>query len=106
MCNRVLEKQGFKEPVTEVFASVTNDGSRSTKSAKDVGLNEFHYHLVIIGLGGHGFYLFGDIVYPYQNVRIPKRWWKMAYEIDTPDIKNFNNENGVQWHHISPTHSS
>ena len=73
----------------------SDDGSGNTKFAKDVGLNEFHYHLVIIGLGGHGFYPFGDIVYPYQNVLIPKRWWKGDNEIDNPDIKNFNNENGV-----------
>jgi hypothetical protein len=106
VCNRVLEKQGFEKPVAEVLASVTDDGSGSTKSTEDVGLNEFHYHLVVIGLGGHSFYPFGDIVYPYQNVLIPERWWKGAHKIDTPDIKNFNYEDGVQWHHISPRHSS
>jgi hypothetical protein len=106
MCNGVLEKQGFEEPVAKVLASVTDDGSESTKSAEDVGLDEFHYHLVIVSLGGHGFNPFGDIVYPYQNVLIPKRWWKGAHEIYTPNIKNFDYEDGVQWHHISPRHSS
>jgi hypothetical protein len=67
MSNGVLEKQGFKKPVAKVFASVTDDSSGSTKFAEDVGLDEFHYHLVIIGLGGHGFNPFGDIVYPYQK---------------------------------------
>jgi hypothetical protein len=95
VCNRVLEKQGFEKPVAEVLASVTDDGSESTKSTKDVGLDEFHYHLVIIGLGGHDFDPFGDIVYPYQNVFIPKRWWKGAHEIDTPNIKNFDDEDGI-----------
>jgi hypothetical protein len=70
MSNGVLEKQGFQKPVAKVLASVTDDSSGSTKSAEDVGLDEFHYHLVIIGLGGHGFNPFGDIVYPYQY---PKR---------------------------------
>jgi hypothetical protein len=50
VCNEVLEKQGFEKPVVEVLASVTDDGLGSTKSAEDVGLDEFHYHLVIIGL--------------------------------------------------------
>jgi hypothetical protein len=76
MSNGVIEKQGFKKSVAKVFASVTDDGFGSTKSAEDVGLDKFHCHLVIIGLGGHGFYLFRDIVYPYQNILIPKRWWK------------------------------
>jgi hypothetical protein len=106
VCNGVLEKQGFEKPVAEVLASVTDDGSGCTKSAEDVGLDEFHYHFVIIGLGGHGFNPFGNIVYPNQNVLIPKRWWKGAHEIDTPDIKNFDYEVGVQWHHISLRHSS
>jgi hypothetical protein len=64
VCDRVLDKQGFEKPVVEVFAFITDDGARSTESAEDVGLDEFHYHLVIIGLGGHDFYPFGDIVYP------------------------------------------
>jgi hypothetical protein len=55
MSNRVLEKQGFKKPVAKVLASVTDDSSGSTKSAEDVSLDEFHYHLMIIGLGGHSF---------------------------------------------------
>jgi hypothetical protein len=106
VCNRVLEKQGFEKSVAEVLASVADDGSGSTKSTEDVGLDEFHYHHVIIGLGGPGFDPFGDIVYPYQNVLMPKRWWKRAHEIDTQDIKTFDYEDGVQWHHISPRHSS
>jgi hypothetical protein len=89
-----------------VLASVTDDGTGSTKPAEDVSLDEFYYHLVIIGFGGHGFYPFGDIVYSNQNALISKRLWKGAHEINTLDIKNFNYEDGVQWHHISPRHSS
>jgi hypothetical protein len=89
MSNGVLEKQ-VKKPVAKVLASVTDDGPRSTKSAEDVGLDEFHYHLVIIGLGGHDLNPFGDIVYPYQNVLIPKRWWEGAHEVNTPNVKNFD----------------
>jgi hypothetical protein len=106
VCKRVFEEQGFDEPVAEVLTSVTDDGSGSTKSVEDVGLDEFYHNLVILGLGGHSFYPFGDIIYPYQNVLIPKRWWKGAHEIDTPDIKNFDNKDGVQWHHVPPRHSS
>jgi hypothetical protein len=74
--------------------------------AKDVGLDEFYHNLVIIGLGGHGFYLFGDIIHPYQDILIPNRQWEGSHEIDTIDIKNFNNEDGVQWHHVALRHSS
>jgi hypothetical protein len=95
MSNEVLEKQGFEKPVVKVLASITDNGSGSTKPAEDVGLDEFHYHLVIIGLGGHGFNPFGDIVYPYQNILIPKRWWKRTHEIYTPNIKIFDYEDGV-----------
>jgi hypothetical protein len=95
MSNRVLEKQGFKKPVAKVLASVTKDGSGSTKSAEDVGLDEFHYHLVVIGFGGHDFNPFGDIVYPYQNIFTPKRCWKGSHEIYTPNMKKINYEDGV-----------
>ena len=70
VCNRVLEKQSFEKPVAEVLAFVIDDGTGSTEFAENVGLDEFHYNLVIISLGGHGFYPFGDIVDPYQNVLI------------------------------------
>jgi hypothetical protein len=50
VCNGVLEKQGFVEPVTEVLTSIIDDGSGSTESAEDVGLDEFYHNLVIIGL--------------------------------------------------------
>jgi hypothetical protein len=106
VCNGVLEEQGFEEPIAKVLTSVTDDGSGSTESAKDVGLDEFYHNLVIIGLGGHSFYPLGDIIYFYQDILIPKKQWEGSHEIDTPDIKNFNYEDGVQWHHISPRHSS
>jgi hypothetical protein len=95
VCNGVLEKQGFEKPIAKVLTSITNDGPGSTKSAKDVGLDEFYNNLVIIGLGGHGFYPFGDIIHPYQDILIPNRRWEGSHEIDTPDIKNFNNDDGV-----------
>ena len=72
MSNGVLEKQSFEKPVAKVLASVADDGSGSTKSAEDVGLEEFHYHLVIIGLGGHGFYPFRDIIDPTKMYSNPK----------------------------------
>jgi hypothetical protein len=90
-----LRSKVLNKSVAKVLAFVTDDGSRSTKSTEDVGLDEFHYHLVIIGSGGHGFNPFRDIVYPYQSILIPKRRWKGAHEIYTPNIKNFDYEDGV-----------
>jgi hypothetical protein len=62
VCNGVLKKQGFDKPVPKVLTSITDDGPRSTESVEDVGLDEFYHNLVIIGLGGHDFYPFGDKV--------------------------------------------
>ena len=105
VCNRVFEKQGFEKLVAKVLTSVVDNYLGSTESAEDVGLDEFYHNLMIVGLGHHNFYPFGDI-HPYQNIFTPKRWWEGSHEIDTPDIKNLNYEDGVQWHHVSSRHSS
>jgi hypothetical protein len=89
-----------------MLISVTDDGPGSIKSIEDVGLDEIYHNLVIIGLGGHGFYPLGDIIHLYQNILIPKRRWEGSHEINALDIKNFNNEDGVQWHHVPPRYSS
>jgi hypothetical protein len=89
MCNEVLEKQGFEEPIIEVLTSVTDDGSGGTEFAEDVGLDEFYHNLVIIGLGGHDFYPFGDIIHSYQDILIPKRQWEGSNEIDTSVLHKF-----------------
>jgi hypothetical protein len=73
MCDRVLEKQGFEKLVAKVLTSVTDDGLGSTESTEDVILDEFYYNLVIISLGGHGFYPFRDIIHSYQDILILKR---------------------------------
>jgi hypothetical protein len=73
VCNRVFEKQGFEKLVAKVLTFVIDDGSGSTESIEDVGLDEIYYNLVIIGLGGHRFYPLGDIIHLYQNILIPKR---------------------------------
>jgi hypothetical protein len=101
-----LRSKVLRNQFAEVLTSVIDDGSGSIESAKDVGLDEFYHNLVIIGLGGHSFYPLGDIIHSYQNILIPKRQWKGSHEIDTLDIKNFNYEDLVQWHHISLGHSS
>ena len=106
MRDGVLEKQGFEKPVAKVLTSIIDDGPGRTESAKDVGLDEFYHKFVIIGLSGHGFYSLGDIIHPYQNILIPRRWWEWSHELGTPNIKNFNNEDGVQWHHVPPRHNS
>jgi hypothetical protein len=106
VCDGVLEKQGLEKSVAKVLISAIDDGPRSTKSTKNVGLDEFYHDLVIIGLGGHDFYPLGDIIHPYQNILIPKRWWEGSYKVDTPNIKNLNNEDGVQWHHVPLRHTS
>jgi hypothetical protein len=91
VCDRVFEKQGFEKPVAKVLTFVTNDGPRGTESTENVGLDEFDHNLVIISLGGHNFYPFRDIIHPYKNILIPRRWWEGSHEVDTLDIKDFNN---------------
>jgi len=58
---------------------------------ENVGLDEFGHNFVIISLGGHNFYPFRDIIHPYTNIPKPTRWWDGSHEVDTLDIKDFNN---------------
>jgi hypothetical protein len=63
--DRVLEEQGFEKLAAKVLTSITNDGSKGTKSVENICLYESDHNLVIVGLGGHNFYAFGDIIHSY-----------------------------------------
>jgi len=85
---------------------VTDDSSRCTKPTKDVCLNELVHNLVIIGLGCYSLYLLGNIVHRHQNILTSERKWKRSHQVDSPNVKDFNNQDGVQRHHIPLGHCS
>jgi hypothetical protein len=91
MCDRIFEEQRHEKLVAKVLTSVTNDGPWATESAENVGLDEFDHNLVIISLGGHNLDPFRDIIHPYKNILKPKRWREGSHEVNTPNVKYFNN---------------
>jgi hypothetical protein len=55
---------------------------------------------VVIGLACNGLHPFEHIVHSNQNVQITKGVWERSHKINAPHIKNLNNQNGVEGHHI------
>jgi hypothetical protein len=56
---------------------------------------------VVIGLAGKGLHPFGHIVHCNKNVQIAEGVWERSHEIDALHIKDLDNKNGVERHHIS-----
>jgi hypothetical protein len=87
----IFKEQDLEKPVAKVLTSITNDCLWGTESVENVGLDEFNHNLVIISLGGRSLDPFRDIVHLYKNILKPKRWREGSHEVDTPDVKDFNN---------------
>jgi len=56
---------------------------------------------VVNGLAGNRLHPFGHLVHYNQNVQIAEGEWDRSHEIDAPHIKDLDNKNGVEGHHIS-----
>ena len=80
---------------------ITNYRSGGAKSGEDIFLEKFDNHFVVIGLCGHNFYSFRDIIHSNQDELVAEGIWERSHEVDTPNIKNFDFENRVQGHHVS-----
>src|SRR4029450_5357644 len=104
MCDGVFGKQGSKEPITEMFTSITDKRTRSTKTAKDISLNELNHNCVVIGFGSNGLYPFRYIVHRHKYVLMTSRWRERSHEVNAPYIKYLNNKNRVERHHSLPGH--
>jgi hypothetical protein len=56
---------------------------------------------VVVGLAGSSLYLFGHVVHRNKYVQTAEGGRERSHEIDAPYIKDLNNKNGVEGHHIS-----
>jgi hypothetical protein len=91
VCDGIFKEQRLEKTIAKVLTSITNDGPWGTESTENVGLDEFDHNLVIISLGGHSLDPFRDIIHSYKNILKPKRWREGSHEVDTPNVKDFNN---------------
>jgi hypothetical protein len=101
MGDEILLHQLLKNPVTEMLASITYDCLRRTKPSKDSVSQKLDHNSVVISLASNGLHPLGHIVHSNQDVQIAIRVRKRSHEINAPNIKNLNNQNQVEGHHIS-----
>ena len=62
MCNTVILKQTLNNAVTKVSAPITNDGTRSSKTGKDIVQDKLFYRFSIIVPTWDCFNPFGNII--------------------------------------------
>jgi hypothetical protein len=102
MCDEILLHQLLKNLIAKVLTSITYDCSRRTKTSKDSVLQKLDHNSMVIGLVSDDLHSFGHIVHNNQNVQIAKGVWERSHKINAPHVKNLNNQNGVEGHHIPP----
>jgi hypothetical protein len=68
---------------------------------KNSVLQKLDQNSMVIGLACNSLHPFRHIVHNNQDVHIAKGVWERSHEIDAPHVKNLNNQNGVEGHHIS-----
>ena len=99
--DEILLHQLLKNSVAEMLTSITYDCSRRAKPSKDSVFQKLDHHSMVIGLAYNSLHPLGHIVHTNQDVQIAKGVWKRSYEINVPHIKNLNDQNRVEGHHIS-----
>ena len=100
--DEILPHQLLQNLVAEMLTSITYDCSRRTKQSEDNVFQKLDHHSVVIGLACNNLHPLGHIVHSNQDVQIAKGVWKRCLEINVPHIKNLNEQNHVEGHHISP----
>jgi hypothetical protein len=105
MCDEILLHQLLEKIVTKMLASITYDCSRSTKRSEDSVLQNLDHNLVVIVLACNSLHPFRHIVHSNEDIEVAKGVWKRSHEINAPHIKNLNNQNGLEGHHILPRHT-
>jgi hypothetical protein len=68
--------------------------------SKNIILQKLNYYSVVIGLAGISLHPFGHIIHSNKDIKMAKGVWERSHKIDAPHIKNFNNQNGLERHHI------
>jgi hypothetical protein len=103
-CNLVGDEiflhQLLKDPIAEVLTTITYDCSGSTKTSKYIILQKLNHYSVVIGLASNNLHPFGHIIHSNKDIKMAKGVWEWSHKIDSPHIKNLNNQNGVERHHI------
>ena len=80
---------------------ITNYPSGGAKSGEDVFFEKFDNYFIVIGLCWHNFYQFRDVIDSNQNELVAEGIREWSYEVDTPNINNFNFQDRVQGHNVS-----
>ena len=99
--DEILLHQLLKNSVAKMLISITYDCSRYTKTSKDSVSQILDPNFVVIGLACNNLHPLEYIVHCNQDVHIAIGVQEGSDEIDAPNIKNLNNQNWVEGHHIS-----
>ena len=97
----VLLQQCREVRVVEVWAAVTDDGSRITVSGEDASCDEYQNLLMVVCPSGDCLDPLGHIVHRHQYVLFPVRRWERSHEIYPPKIENFYLQDRPHQHLIS-----
>jgi hypothetical protein len=98
--DEVLLHQLLKNLVIEMLTYITYDCSRRTKMSKNSVSKKLDHNSVIIGLACNCLHPFGHIFHNNQDVQIAIGVRERSHEINAPYVKNLNNQNGIEGHHI------
>ena len=90
MIDAVFSHYGFKCTIAKIFSAITNDCARKAKTRKYILFQKI-YNFVFIGFTCYYLYLFRYVVNCHKDILVSMRYRKGTHEVDTPNIKTFNN---------------
>jgi hypothetical protein len=96
----VFLHEKVKNPIAKMLASITNDSPWSTKTSKNIILQELDHNLVVICFARLCFHPLRHIINRDENKKITIGARERSHEIDALNIKDFNYKNWVERHHI------
>jgi hypothetical protein len=102
MRDEILLHQLLKNLVAKMLTSITYDCLRHTETRKDNVFQKLDHNSVVICLACNRFHLLRYIVHSNQDVEIAKGVQERSHEINAPQVKNLNTQNGIEGHCISP----
>jgi len=101
MNDRKFEHKFFKNLIAKMLLPITYNGTWYAKLSKNILFQKLDHYFVVISSTCFDFYPFWNIVDNDKDVHITKKNWKWSHEIYTPYIKNFNDQNQIEGHHVS-----
>ena len=97
----VFLQQHSQVRVVEVWAAVTDDGSRRTVSGEDTLCDESQNLPMVVCPSGDCLDPLGHIVHRHQYVLFPVRRWERSHEIYPPKVEDFHLKDRPHRHLIS-----